>query len=95
MQAVPLAVVGAPRPHVEPVMPVPTFSWADVDALRARYADTTPPDAWTTTDYAGRYGLQREAARRQLAQMVADGKLATGETARGGKRVRVYWVVAK
>ena len=76
-------------------MPKPTFTWADIDALRETYAVTEDhPGSFTIAEYAERYNLPYQTAAGQLTGIARKGKLETGMTSRNGKRVRVYWVAS-
>jgi hypothetical protein len=73
--------------------------WDRVDALRTETGmagDDVPPGAFTTSDYAAKYGLAYHTATDQLARLVKAGSLKTGKkramlpSGRQGS-MRYYW----
>jgi len=79
--------------------PRPKFTWDQIDALRTQVGiagDNVPPDAFTASDYAGKYSLPYHTATDQLARMVRAGSLKTGKkraTLPSGRQgtMRYYW----
>ncbi len=79
----------------------PTFSWDDIDRLRATAglaADEVPPGVtpFTRAQYQKRYHVGKDTARLQLDELVTQGVLVQGKVSRtssDGKHilVRHYW----
>lgn len=64
--------------------------WAEIATLRPT-AGVIPKDAFTATEYAGRFGLAQNTARRELDGLVKSGKVQTAMAASGHLR-RMYWL---
>ena len=71
--------------------------WAGLAELTKRFrGDKVPDTAFTTYEYAARFGLGHEAARRQLDNLAGEGAVKIGKKRMviGGQNrlVRVYWM---
>ncbi len=79
--------------------PRPKFTWDQIDTLRATVgmgSDDVPPGAFTTSDYAAKYGVPYHTATDQLSRLARAGILKTGKkrtTLPSGRQglMRFYW----
>ncbi len=71
-----------------------TRNWDSLDALRdglGMGVDDTPPDARSVSDFAHVWKCSSGKAARDVMSLTRAGGLQSGETVRGGRRMRVYW----
>ena len=79
--------------------PKPKFTWDQIDEMRTHVglaSDDVPPDAFTISDYAAKYGVPYHTAADQLARLASAGSLKTGKkrcTLPSGRQglMRFYW----
>ena len=63
----------------------------DVVATLRPPQPTVPDSAFSVSEYAARFRLNRNSAMRELSDMVHRGALETAVTNRNGKSTRLYW----
>jgi hypothetical protein len=68
--------------------------WAAVDSARAAVSASTerPPNGFTLSDYAARYGIPDTTAKDQLKRLLRVNKLLVKKCVIGGRVANVYWI---